>query len=199
METLLETERLRLRRFTLADSDHLFGLDNDPEVMRYLNGGVPTPRQVIEQDILPSFMQVDAAHPAFGFWAAEQKETGRFVGWFSLRPFPQNPQAATLGYRLVRIFWGRGLATEGVRALIAWGFSELGVERVVATTYEHNILSRRVMEKVGMVLIRRFRLTPEALQNTDTFYTGTLEVWDGEDVEYALEKSAWEKQQNDNR
>ena len=47
METLLETPRLRLRRFTAVDAEHLFALDNDPEVMRYLNGGVPTPRSVV--------------------------------------------------------------------------------------------------------------------------------------------------------
>ena len=57
MEILLETERLRLRRFTEADADHLFALDNDPEVMRYLNGGMPTPRAVVETEILPGFMQ----------------------------------------------------------------------------------------------------------------------------------------------
>ena len=50
MKVLLETDRLRLRRFTNNDVDHLFALDNDPEVMRYLNGGVPTPRSVVEQD-----------------------------------------------------------------------------------------------------------------------------------------------------
>ncbi|WP_420629486.1 GNAT family N-acetyltransferase [Candidatus Leptofilum sp.] len=195
MEILLETARLRLRRFTGEDVDHLFALDNDPEVMRYLNGGVPTLRQVVEQKILPGFMQIDPVQPAFGFWAAEMRECGEFVGWFSLRPLPQNPHHAALGYRLVRAAWGQGLATEGVRALICKGFAELGLVRVVATTYEHNVASRRVMEKVGMTLVRRFRLTPEALQATDTFHTEDLEVWDGDDVEYALDKLDWEKQQ----
>ena len=187
MEILLETERLRLRRFTLADADHLFALDNDPEVMRYLNGGVPTPRHVVEEAILPGFMQMDPARPAFGFWAAELKATAEFVGWFSLRPLPENQHHAALGYRLVRAFWGRGLATEGVRALIHKGFTELGLARVVATTYEHNLASRRVMEKAGMTLVRRFRLTVADLQAADTFHTDEVELWDGDDVEYAID------------
>ncbi len=192
MDILLETERLRLRRFTEADADHLFALDNDPEVMRYLNGGVPTPRAVVETEILPGFMQVDAANPASGFWAAVSKASGEFVGWFSLRPLPHNPLEASLGYRLMRAVWGQGLATEGVRALMHCGFCELGLQRVVATTYEHNLASRRVMEKVGMTLVRRFRLTEEDLASSDTFHSASLEVWDGDDVEYAVERENWE-------
>ncbi|MFZ1401074.1 MAG: GNAT family N-acetyltransferase [Candidatus Promineifilaceae bacterium] len=198
MALLLETERLRLRRFTAVDTDHLFALDNDPEVMRYLNGGEPTPRQVVAQQILPGFMQIDPARPQFGFWAAELKTSGEFVGWFSIRPLPENPHHAALGYRLVRAAWGQGLATEGVQALIRKGFAELKLDRVVATTYEHNVASRRVMEKAGMKLVRRFRLTVEEL-HSDTYHTEATEVWDGDDVAYALEKFAWEEQQNDSR
>ena len=101
----------------------------------------------------------------------------------------ENPHHAALGYRLRRAVWGQGLATEGVQALIHKGFAELGLERVVATTYEHNVASRRVMEKVGMTLVRRFRLTPAELQETDTFHTDSMEIWDGDDVEYALDKA----------
>lgn len=197
MDLLLETKHLRLRRFTIADTDLLFALDNDSEVMRYINGGTLTPRHAIEQEILPSFMQHDPVRPGFGFWAAEDKESGAFMGWFCIRPLPKNPHHAALGYRLVRATWGQGLATEGVRALIRKGFSELALERVVATTYEHNIASRRVMEKVGMSLVRRFRMTLEDLQSVDTFHSDAVEVWDGDDVEYALDKSEWEKQNND--
>jgi RimJ/RimL family protein N-acetyltransferase len=193
LDILLETERLCLRRFRLADGAHLFSLDNDPEVMRYINGGIPTPRHIIEQEILPGFMQIDPAQPAFGFWAAEDNETAKFLGWFCIRPFPQNPFHAALGYRLMRAAWGQGYATEGVRALIHQAFTELGLTQVVATTYEHNLASRRVMEKAGMTLVRRFRITVEDLQSVDTFHTDAVEVWDGDDVEYALSRDTWER------
>ncbi len=73
MTQTLETARLSLRRFTAADVDRLVDLDGDPEVMRYLNGGTPTPRDVIEREILPRFLAVDRRHPGLGFWAAFER------------------------------------------------------------------------------------------------------------------------------
>jgi RimJ/RimL family protein N-acetyltransferase len=189
---LLATERLILRRFTENDLDHLFQLDNDPQVMRWINGGRPVSRQVIRSEILPTFLTYDSRHPAFGFWAAIDKNGGGFHGWFSLRPTGTRVGDALLGYRLRRAAWGQGYATEGVRALINIAFSAPGVQRIVATTYEKNLASRRVLEKAGLTLIRRFRLTPADLQQADTFHTDSLAVWDGYDLEYALEKSAWQ-------
>lgn len=191
MHILLQTKRLILRRVTTQDADAFFALDNDPEVMRYLNGGLPTPRDAFDQDIFPGLLQYDAALPGFGFWSAQLQKDGQWIGWFSLRPAGDSPTVAALGYRLRRAVWGRGLATEGVRALIGKGFTDLGMRRVVATTYEKNLASRRVMEKAGMRLVRRFRLTPEDLADIDTFHTEGTEVWDGDDVEYALDKTAW--------
>ena len=63
---MLETERLILRRFTGADIDHLFALDNDPEVMRYLNGGEPVTREVVEHEILPQFIKASEGDDLLG-------------------------------------------------------------------------------------------------------------------------------------
>lgn len=193
-DILLATERLILRRFTAADLDNLFELDNDPEVMRWINGGIPVSRQVIQNEILPTFLTYDHRHPTFGFWAAIDKSRGGFLGWFSIRPTSSQSGDALLGYRLRRTAWGQGYATEGVRALIDRAFLEPGLQRIVATTYEKNLASRRVMEKAGLTLIRRFRLSPADLQQADTYHAASLDLWDGDDLEYALEKSAWQKQ-----
>ena len=67
VQILLETQRLILRRFTAADAKYLFELDNDPEVMRYINGGTPTSLEIIENEILPVFLKYDDQFPAFGF------------------------------------------------------------------------------------------------------------------------------------
>jgi len=190
---LQETERLILRRFTEADADHLYELDNDPEVMRYINGGTPTPREVIRKEILPGFLCYDERLPGFGFWAAIERASGDWLGWFCLRSAADAPDEAILGYRLRRAAWGRGYATEGARALIRKGFVELGVQRVVATTYEENLASRRVMEKLGMTLSRRFRITAEEIAHADTYHATSLEPWDGDDVEYALARDDWEQ------
>jgi RimJ/RimL family protein N-acetyltransferase len=196
MQIFLETERLLLRPFAATDVDNLFDLDSDPAVMRFLTGGKPTPREVIEREILPKFIRSSEGLNGFGVWTAIEKASGDFLGWFGFRP-PDGagPEEVSLGYRLRRAAWGQGYATEGSRALIARGFTELGVWRVVATTYEDNLASRRVMEKVGLKLVRTYRLTPEDLLAADTYDGASLDLWDGNDVEYALEKADWETQE----
>ena len=88
---------------------------------------------------------------------------------------------AELGYRLRRAYWGRGLATEGSRALVAYGFDRLGLRRIVAQTMTVNAASRRVMEKAGLAYVRTFHLEwPEAIEGTELG-----------DVEYGVERADW--------
>src|SRR5918912_63352 len=110
MDAFVETERLLLRRFTDFDVDALVELDSDPEVMRYINGGRPTPREEIEREFLPrATRQRDT-----GAWAAIEKATGEFVGWFGLHETDDRPpNELELGYRIRRASWGKGYATEG--------------------------------------------------------------------------------------
>ena len=194
-ELLLESERLILRRFTEADADNLYELDNDPDIMRFINGGIPTARNVIRILLVPGFLRYDLQYPGYGFWAAVEKSTGKFLGWLSFRPTGSNPVEVTLGFRFRKAAWGKGIATEGARALIRKGFTEMGVQRVLATTYQDNLASQRVMKKIGMSLVRKFRITLEDLENADTFHVDANDIWAGNDFEYALEKSEGERQQ----
>lgn len=190
----LETERLVLRRFTEGDLENLLDLDSDPEVMRFLNGGVPTPRHIIENEILPRFLHYSGGCGGFGFWASIEKATAGFLGWCSFRPVKATTtDEVELGFRLRRAAWGMGYATEGSRALVGKGFTELGVQRVVATTYQDNLASRRVLEKVGLRLVRRYRITREDLLRAGTFELGSQDIWDGDDFEYALDRAEWEQ------
>ena len=193
MHVFLETERLLLRRFTPDDVDTLSDLDSDPEVMRYVTGGATTPREEIEHDYLPAFMSYYDRFEGYGFWAAIDKSTDQFLGWFHLRPQDGDPvDHPELGYRLRRDVWGTGYASEGARALVGKAFTDLGAERVVATAFRDNLASRRVMEKVGMTLARAYRLTPEQL--VEMLGITSPELFDGEVVEYAITKSEWEAQ-----
>jgi RimJ/RimL family protein N-acetyltransferase len=184
MTTLLETERLILRSFTEDDLENLVELDSDPHVMHFLTGGRPTPRSVIEREILPRFLRYEGPSEAFGHWAAIEKATGRFVGWFDFHP-PEGSEDPELGYRLLRSAWGKGYATEGSRALLQKGFGELHVDRVTAETMAVNIASRGVMEKVGMKLVRSFH-TP--------WQGDPIEGAGQGEVEYAITKAEWEAQ-----
>jgi RimJ/RimL family protein N-acetyltransferase len=185
MQVFLETQRLVLRQFSIADADHLASLDADPDVMRFVPGGTPTSREEIENEYLPAFLGYYRRYEGYGFWAVIEKATGDFLGWFHFRPGKDAaPGEVELGYRLRKSAWGRGYATEGSRALIRKGFTELGVQRVVAEAMAVNPASRRVMEKAGLTLVRTFRQNP--------FHPGDggyLEV-----VEYALDKSDWHLQ-----
>jgi RimJ/RimL family protein N-acetyltransferase len=184
VEVFLETERLLLRRFTEADVDDLFELDSDPAVMRYINGGEPTPRAEIEKDILPAFLEFYDQFEGFGFWAAIEKSTGEFLGWFHFRPKEgaalDEPE---LGYRLRKSAWGKGFATEGSRALIRKGFTEFGVRRVVAETMVVNIASRRVMEKAGLEFARTF----------DGEWPISIPGDEHGDIQYSLSREEWER------
>lgn len=192
MDVVLETARLAPRRFTEADVDRLVNLDSDPEVMRYLSGGSSTPRDVIQRDILPRFLGSYQRFPGFGVWAAIEKAGGDFLGWFSFKPRDDGRREdVELGYRLRRAGWGQGYATEGVWALITKGFTELGVQRVSATAYQDNRASRRVMEKAGLTLVRAYRPTLADLVAVGTYHIASEDLWDGDDVEYALEKADW--------
>jgi RimJ/RimL family protein N-acetyltransferase len=188
MQVFLETERLVLRRFTMADADDLVNLDADPDVMRYITGGVPTSRDEIETEVLPAFLDYYQRYAGFGFWAAMEKATGEFLGWFHFRPGPDAaPGEVELGYRLRKSAWGKGYATEGSRALIRKGFTEFGVQRVVAEAMAINAASRRVMEKAGLKLVRTFHQPwPHPIEG-DEFG----------DVEYALDRAGWQRDQAD--
>jgi RimJ/RimL family protein N-acetyltransferase len=179
MDVFLTTERLTLRRLTADDEDNLVELDSDPDVMHYLNGGRPTPRATIRENILPRLLGYYERPPCLGFWAA--MASGEFVGWFCLRPSADSPSEVELGYRLCKSAWGLGYATEGSLALIDKGFAEFGITRVYARTMVVNKGSRRVMEKSGLVLVRTFHQD----------WPDHIEGAEHGDVEYELTKEQW--------
>jgi RimJ/RimL family protein N-acetyltransferase len=184
MDVFLETGRLRLRRFTEADVDNLVALDGDPEVMRFLTNGVPTPREAVESEVLPSILRC-YERSAAGRWAAQDPADGEFLGWLSLQP-PEDGSTVELdlGYRLRRSAWGRGYATEGARALVGKAFTDLGARRVFAQTMAVNTRSRRVMEKAGLQYLRTFHL------EWDDPIPGT----EHGEVEYELLREDWLRQ-----
>jgi RimJ/RimL family protein N-acetyltransferase len=183
MDVVLRTARLALRRFTSDDLDDLEALDGDPEVMRFITGGRPTPRHELRDEVLPAWIAAYDRGDGHGFWAAIERADDTFVGWFHLRPRPEDPpDEPELGYRLRRDRWGAGLATEGSAALVDRAFLDLGARRIHASTMVVNGASRRVMEKVGLRLVRRFQADwPDRIPGDELG-----------DVEYAITRDEWE-------
>jgi RimJ/RimL family protein N-acetyltransferase len=147
------TERMGLRRVTADDVDLLVELNSDPAVMAYLTGGRPTSRVEVETVLVPRYLD-EYERGVAGRWLAHDLGTGEFLGWFGLDSDTSPPDARELGYRLRTPVWGRGLATEGSRALIDYAFGDLGLRRVWAQTMAVNAGSRRVLEKSGLHYVR---------------------------------------------
>ena len=179
---LLETDRLILRRFTDADFDNLTELDADPEVTHFITGGVPE----VDEAMLHAWISQYERWPAYGTFAAIEKASGEFMGWFHLRPGSGGGTAdePELGYRLRRSSWGMGYATEGSRALIDKAFTDLGANRVWAETMVVNTGSRRVMEKAGLRVTRTFHADwPVHIPGDEHG-----------DVEYAITRDEWARE-----
>jgi len=145
---LLETGRLTLRRATLLDLDNMAKLNSDPAVMRYIGDGSVWTRAQSEARIR-RIQKVYDIFPGLGLWIGEEKPNRRFVGAYALIYIPKTAEVE-VGYRLRQSAWGRGLATEGARALVRYGMFALGLERVVGLTHPDNDPSKHVLMKAGL-------------------------------------------------
>ncbi len=181
MTVFLETDRLLLRRFTADDTDFLYALDGDPDVIRFTNlDGRRMPYAFYRDVLIPRNLAYHERYEGYGYWVATLKATGEDIGWFHFRPAKGSPDEVELGYRFKKSAWGKGCATEGSRALIRKGFLEPGTARVTATALAANVASVRVLEKSGLRFERGY-----TYEFTDP---ETGEVTRHPAVEYALDR-----------
>ncbi len=115
-----------LRRITADDADALFELDLDPELTYNINGGQPTPRDEVQKDFIPYFLEFYNKYAGFGFWAAIEKESDAFPGWFHIRPREDRPAGEIeLGYRRTMPPGARATLPKAPAPLSTKGFSNL--------------------------------------------------------------------------
>ena len=144
----LETMRLDFREFVPADYDDLFRLGSDPRVMRYIGTGKAlTPEGVAR--VLGRILGYGALYPDLGYWYASRRDTGEFIGWFSLKYAGKSPDIE-VGYWLLPNAWGHGFATEGAQAMVDYGFDDLRLHRIIGVTHAGNKASQRVLMKAGL-------------------------------------------------
>jgi RimJ/RimL family protein N-acetyltransferase len=145
----LRTERLTLRRWRESDRIPFQQMNADRRVMEFF----PEPLTADASDALFDRVQAHIDRHGFGPFAVEHIETGTFLGFIGLfvPEFDAHfTPAVEIGWRLAFDCWGKGLATEGARAALDYGFNKLGLEQIVSFTVPANQRSRRVMEKLGM-------------------------------------------------
>lgn len=148
---MLETERLRLRQWRDEDYPLYAQLNADPAVMRYFPAIMTAEQSHAQADR----MRTVIAEKGWGYWAAELKSSGEFIGFIGVLAqsadsgIPCAPMIEA-GWRLQAKHWGQGYATEGAKRVIRFAFEELAVSDVYAFTALQNIPSQRVMIKAGM-------------------------------------------------
>jgi len=145
---VIETERLILRVLTDGDREAIAAVNGDPRVNEWLGG----PIDRAASDAFVDRINAQIAKDGFGFYAAERKADGRLIGMIGIRrnPFPPAPLAIELGWRLAVEAQGTGLATEGAKACLDWGFANLDVGEILAWTAATNVRSQAVMRRIGM-------------------------------------------------
>jgi len=148
----LFTDRLRLRPFIASDFEAHAEMCADPEVMRYIRAGALSREAAWWQ--LARYMGHWQLR-GFGLWATVERETGRLIGHLGFLE-PEGGHGFELGWALSRNAWGKGLATEGVRAALRYGASVLARNRVVCIIQPENDRSIRLAERLGGKLEREF-------------------------------------------
>lgn len=193
-QPILRSARLLLVPLADRHLDLEVELDSDPEVLRYLDSRPRTRREVEESHARR--MGLTGVVDGLGFWMAfgtgdgsvpASEDDGEFVGLMMLPPAhgpdqPDDPTVSDLGYRLVRRFWRRGLASEASRVLLRHAFDTVGQSRVIAQTMAVNAGSRGVMSAVGMRYVR-------------TWYPDWDEPLPGAElgeVEYEMTREMWQ-------
>lgn len=148
MDTVIETERMRLRKFTLDDAAAFLDLNSDPDVVRYAEKRV---MKSLDEALvaLQTAPLADYGKYGYGRLAILLKDNEELIGFCGIKFLPELG-LNELGYRLKKKYWGRGLATEAAQATLEYAKDELHLEYVIALIVEGNVASVGVAEKLGM-------------------------------------------------
>ena len=166
------TERLHFALLSEQDTPLLFEVDQDAEVMRYINGGKLTSMQTIVEVMLPRMAQYRDAERGFGIWQVRRTADNAYLGWVLIRPMGFNSATPSnddveIGWRFKREYWGQGVASEAAKAVAdAVLANNPNVQYLSAIAMPENAGSIGVMRKLGMQFIKRF-MHRDALGDVD--------------------------------
>ena len=155
---VVETERLLLRKWNDDDAALVNQIYAKPEVMEFIPGGVWSTDRTAR--VIARMRELDSER-GYGFYPVVVKDLGRVIGHCGLGLLEQTPEIE-VAYILDSPYWGRGYASEAVRAIMTRAFQELNISRIVAVAFPENARSIGVMRSVGMTpvgLARHFGAT----------------------------------------
>lgn len=194
-QPILRTERLLLVPLADRHLEREIQLDSDPEVLRYIGGRARSRDEVVAShaqrtalarkvDGLGYWMAYGSDGGARGSTPPAREDEGEFIGLMMLPPAhgpdqPDDPTVTDLGYRLIRRYWRKGLASEASRALLRHAFDTVGQSRVIAQTMAVNAGSRGVMETIGMRYVRTYSPPCDGpVPGTEVEYEMTRGMWE---------------------
>ena len=150
-DILLETPRLRLRLMTQSDIEDLLGIFGDPKVMASFNVAP------FEHKQMEGWIQRNLDHQekhGYGLFSVILKSNDQLIGDCGLEHMDIDGEMATeLGYDFRSDYWNQGYATEAALAVRGYAFDELSLPTLISLIRTGNQASKRVSEKIGMVLI----------------------------------------------
>lgn len=155
-----ETERLILREIIPSDIDGMFELDSDPEVHKYLGKNPVTDKEQINKVI--NHIRQQYTDNGIGRWAIIDKNNKNYIGWTGLKFVTDltnnHKYYYDLGYRLIKKYWGQGIATETAIASLNYAFEQLNTKEVYAMADCENDVSNKILTNVGLKFIEIFDL-----------------------------------------
>ncbi len=155
--TVLETERLLLRRITAGDAEFIVDLLNQPSFLRYIGD-----KEVRNNEDAIRYIETGpvASYERFGFglYLVELKESGTSIGMCGLIKRDTLPDV-DVGFAFLPDYWSQGLACEAATAVMNYGRETLGLRRIVAITSLDNTASIRLLEKIGLRFERLIKLS----------------------------------------
>lgn len=166
----LKTDRLLLREIVPEDAPAVFAFRSDPEVQRY-NGGAIT--RIDEAAALIEELAAGYRQRTIVEWGVTLHGEAAVLGLFGYANWAQGNRSAEIGYCLHRRYWRRGIAHEALTAIIAFGFDEMGLNRIHACPWSENIASCRLLEKLNFVRegVRRDEYWAEGAFHDEALYS----------------------------
>lgn len=144
----LRTPRLRLRKLTMRDAQDIYQYSRDPEVARHVLWDAH--RSIGDSRAYLRYMLRRYRNREPASWGIEYVDTGRIIGTIGFMWIQEDNNAAEVGYSLAREYWGRGLMTEALRAVLQYGFDHMDLNRIEAQHETTNPASGAVMRKCHM-------------------------------------------------
>jgi len=156
-----DSDRLAFRLMGPEDVQTLWLIDQDPAVMKYLNGGTPTSIEQVNSTFIPRMEKYRNVKKGWGIWQVSDKESNEYLGWVLIRPmafFTDSPnfKDLELGWRFFQKSWGKGYATEAAIAIKNAVTAHTEVTHVSALAVADNLGSIGVMKKMGMGFVRAY-------------------------------------------